>query len=104
MNSYSTRRVDGEGGGIRLSPSRFASLGVINICPCGTEKPLHSIYFAFLNNRYEKDPLNSVIFRNFVRKGVCSLTYIIAGKEEKQYIPQDAFAVYLSILSKSYQV
>ncbi|MDR1403900.1 MAG: hypothetical protein LBJ60_09430 [Tannerellaceae bacterium] len=30
MNSYSTLRVDGEGGGIRLSPNRCASLGVIH--------------------------------------------------------------------------
>jgi hypothetical protein len=32
------------------SPSRFASLGVINICPAGTEKPLHIIYFTLLNS------------------------------------------------------
>ncbi|MDR1402855.1 MAG: hypothetical protein LBJ60_04025 [Tannerellaceae bacterium] len=35
MNSYSTLRVDGEGGGIRLSPNRYASLGVIDIQTCG---------------------------------------------------------------------
>jgi hypothetical protein len=36
MNSYSTLRIDREGGGIRLSsPNRYASLGVIYMQTCG---------------------------------------------------------------------
>jgi hypothetical protein len=35
MNRYSTLRVDEEGGGIMLSPNRYASLGVIDIQTCG---------------------------------------------------------------------